>query len=95
MPNDLSPDSDTKNLFFHHPKRPVISPAKELLRRSPIKDDFRSTSSSEENSLEPIPSRKLTTPIDIVNKSPSQIIIDDKPPSVSPPGFSFSSNVSS
>uniref|UniRef100_A0A336LVB5 CSON000969 protein n=1 Tax=Culicoides sonorensis TaxID=179676 RepID=A0A336LVB5_CULSO len=103
MPNDLSPETDTKNLFFHHPiKRPGISPAKDPLRRSPIRDDGFKSSSSEENSEDMIPKinkqQKISsTPITISKQSPSHEHNDEnnddnqKPPS-SPPGFSFSSN---
>lgn len=96
MPNDLSPDTDTKNLFFHHPVKRHASPAKDHIRRSPI----RESSSSEESSEEKGNKQLKTTPIAINKQSPTNSHQegdeneDNQKLSVSPPGFSFSSNVS-
>lgn len=105
MPIDLSPDTDTKNLFFHHPpKRPLMSPGKDHLRRSPIRDEGLKSSSSEESSEDVMGKGKKeqkasSTPITITKQSPTNSHPeyddeDNQKPSVSPPGFSFSSNVS-
>lgn len=107
MPNDLSPDTDTKNLFFHHPpKRPLMSPGKDHLRRSPIREEGIKSSSNEENSEDVMiqkgkkEQKVSSTPITISKQSPTNSYPeyedneDNQKPSVSPPGFSFSSNVS-
>lgn len=102
MPNDLSPDTDTKNLFFHHPvKRPLMSPAKDHMRRSPIREEGLKSSSSEESSDDVMmhkgkkEQKASSTPITISKQSPEYDESEDnQKPSVSPPGFSFSSNVS-
>ncbi|XP_063698347.1 EH domain-binding protein 1 [Culicoides brevitarsis] len=96
MPNDLSPESDTKNLFFHHPaKRPLMSPAKEIHpRRSPIREDgIKAGSEESENSKKISSETKVSSsPITINKQSPSSDNEENQKPPASPPGFSFSSN---
>lgn len=96
MPNDLSPDSDTKNLFFHHPvKRPLASPGKDHLKRSPIREENFKSNSNEDCSEDKGNKKEQKTsssPIAMNKQFPESE--DNQKPPPSPPGFSFSSNVS-
>lgn len=69
-----------------------MSPAKDHLRRSPIREEGLKSSSSEESNEG---KKASSAPIAISKQSPEyEESEDNQKPSVSPPGFSFSSNVS-